>query len=101
MSFTRLLVAAAATLSLTACGSEPPPTTSDQEPLVIQVTFDGNDVTPNGDRMEVAVGQPITLEVTADRAGGNPRAQRSRAGTGVRGRQLDDHHGADLQARRR
>lgn len=42
---------------------------SSSQPKVIQVTFDGDSVTPNGERVEVSVGQPITLEVTADAPG--------------------------------
>jgi hypothetical protein len=40
-----------------------------QEAKVIEVTFDGDNVTPNGERIEVSTGQPITLEVTADAPG--------------------------------
>ena len=42
---------------------------SSSEPKVIDVTFDGDSVTPNGERIEVSVGQPITLHVTADAPG--------------------------------
>jgi len=35
----------------------------------IDVTFEGDDVTPNGDRVEVQVDQPIELVVKADEAG--------------------------------
>ncbi|KQW49236.1 hypothetical protein ASC77_11140 [Nocardioides sp. Root1257] len=69
----RLLVAATvlATLTLaTACGSEDTPSDSgSSDPLVIKVTFDGDSVTPNGDRVEVAKGQDVELQVTADVAG--------------------------------
>ncbi len=55
---------------LTACGDDSSSSsgTSDQ-PKVIEVTFDGDSVTPNGDRVEVQHGQPIELKVTADVAG--------------------------------
>jgi|SRR6478752_4945769 len=53
----------------TACGDEDKPSTDSQEPKVIKVTFDGDSVTPNGDRVEVATGQDVTLEVTADQGG--------------------------------
>ena len=33
------------------------------------MTFEGDSVTPNGERMEVATGQDIDLEVTAEEAG--------------------------------
>ena len=39
---------------------------TDQSTKTIDVTFEGEDVTPNGDRVEVAVGQPIELVVKAD-----------------------------------
>ncbi|HCB06980.1 MAG TPA: hypothetical protein PLZ93_13750 [Nocardioides sp.] len=35
----------------------------------IDVTFEGDDVTPNGDRVEVEVGQPIEFVVKADTEG--------------------------------
>ena len=35
----------------------------------IEVTFEGDSVTPNGDRIEVAVGQPIEMVVKADAEG--------------------------------
>ena len=70
----RLLVAATvlATLTLaTACGSEDTPSDSGSsiEPKVIKVTFDGDSVTPNGERIEVATGQDVQLDITADVAG--------------------------------
>ena len=36
---------------------------------VITITVKGDSVTPNGDRVEVATGQPIELKVTADAPG--------------------------------
>ena len=35
----------------------------------IEVTFSGDSVTPNGDRIQVSVGQPVELVVKADKAG--------------------------------
>ena len=35
----------------------------------IDVTFEGSDVTPNGDRVEVQVGQPVEFVVKADAEG--------------------------------
>ena len=61
-----------ATLSLaTACGDEEKPDSGggSTDAKVIEVTFDGGTVTPNGERVEVAVGQDIELDVTADEAG--------------------------------
>jgi hypothetical protein len=46
-------------------GSDP----SSTETKVIKVSISGDTVTPNGDRVEVAVDQPIELQVTADAAG--------------------------------
>jgi hypothetical protein len=71
----RSLVALAtilATLSLvTACGDEDTPSGSggSSEPKVIKVTFEGDTVTPNGERVEVDAGQDVELHVTADEPG--------------------------------
>jgi hypothetical protein len=69
----RLLAAATvlATLTLvTACGSEDQPSgDGTAKPKVIKVTFDGDSVTPNGERVEVTRGQDVRLDVTADEAG--------------------------------
>ncbi len=70
----RLLPAAVAALTvltlLASCGDEQPPAAgSDQEPLAIEITFDGDTVTPNGERVQVEVGQPIELVVIADAGG--------------------------------
>lgn len=59
--------------ALVACGSSESGGGSDSgtstEPKVISVTISGDTVTPNGERVEVAVGQPITLHVEADAPG--------------------------------
>ena len=39
------------------------------DPKVIEVTFDGDSVTPNGERVEVDAGQDIELKITADAPG--------------------------------
>ena len=70
----RTLAAAAVVLATltfaTACGDEEKPSDSgSSEPKVIKVTFDGDSVEPNGERVEVSTGQDIKLEVTADKAG--------------------------------
>jgi hypothetical protein len=44
-------------------------TTGPPEPKVITVTIEGDSVTPNGDRVEVATGQDVELQVTADAPG--------------------------------
>jgi hypothetical protein len=57
-------------LSLTACGGDDStPAGGSTETKTIKVTFDGDTVTPNGERVDVAVGQPIELDVTADAPG--------------------------------
>lgn len=55
--------------ALTACGGSDAPDQADSGPLVIEVTLEGESVTPNGERVEVAVGQDVELDVTADAAG--------------------------------
>jgi hypothetical protein len=39
------------------------------KPLVIDITFSGDTVTPNGERVKVAVGQDVKFRVKADAAG--------------------------------
>jgi hypothetical protein len=63
-----VVVATALLLTLAACGGNSKPA----GPLptkVIDVTVRGDSVTPNGDRVPVAVGQRIELDVTADAPG--------------------------------
>jgi hypothetical protein len=55
---------------LTACGDDDSSGTGGtSKPVTIQVTFEGDTVSPNGDRVEVKTGQPVELDVTADEAG--------------------------------
>jgi hypothetical protein len=50
--------------------SEPAePTETDDDTQQIEVTIAGDSVTPNGDRVEVAVGEPIELIVESDQPG--------------------------------
>lgn len=44
-------------------------TNGSPEPKVIKVTVEGGSVTPNGDRVEVATGQDVELDLTADAPG--------------------------------
>ncbi|MCB8958215.1 MAG: hypothetical protein H6529_17270 [Nocardioides sp.] len=60
-------------VALAACGGSGSDSGSDSggttAPKVIEVTISGESVTPNGERVEVATGQDVELEVTADEAG--------------------------------
>jgi hypothetical protein len=39
------------------------------KPVVVDITIKDGSITPNGDRIDVGVGQPVDLEVTADEPG--------------------------------
>jgi len=71
MATMAVLLGAVALLS--ACGSsngsDNGTGTGSDKPLVIDVTFSGSTVTPNGDRVDVAVGQKVEFVVKADAAG--------------------------------
>lgn len=64
-------------LGLTACGdggdADPPASThsssTDGDSVAVTVTRDGDTFTPNGERIELGVGQTLVLTVTADEAG--------------------------------
>jgi hypothetical protein len=59
-----------ALLGLTACGDDDSGSPgTDTDPVTIDVTFDGDTVTPSGERVDVQTGQPIELNITADAAG--------------------------------
>ncbi len=65
-----VVISATALLSLTACGDDDPaPTDNPTGTKTIAITFDGDTVTPNGERVDVSVGQKIELDVTADAPG--------------------------------
>ena len=70
-SVAAVAVALVTALSLSACGSSGSSTSSgsDLPTKVIDITFTGSDVTPNGTDIDVKVGQPIELDVTADKPG--------------------------------
>ncbi len=60
------------TAGLAGCGDDDSSGSGDGKDLAtktIQVTIEGDDVTPNGDRVEVAVNQPIELVVKAEAEG--------------------------------
>jgi hypothetical protein len=71
----RLIAATAVLVSTlavsTGCGDDAksPDTQSPAGTKTITITVTGDSVTPNGDRVEVAVGQQIDLAVTADAPG--------------------------------
>jgi hypothetical protein len=70
----RRLVAAIALVLLTAttvagCGSSSSSSSGPLPTKVIDITVNGSSVTPNGDRIQVAVGQRIEFDVTADAPG--------------------------------
>ena len=56
-------------VALAACGGSGSDSGGTTAPKVIEVTISGESVTPNGERVEVATGQDVELEVTADEAG--------------------------------
>lgn len=60
------------TVGLAGCGDDDSSGSdngTDLDTKTIQVTIEGEDLTPNGDRVQVAVNQPIELVVQADAAG--------------------------------
>ena len=88
---TRLLLTLTAALALAACSGEDTPAADDtpaaspsssaatqesspaEEPTadgtVIEITIQGDTVDPNGERVEVPMGEPVTLDITSDREG--------------------------------
>lgn len=51
----------------TACGSDEK--AGSDEKVVVDITVKNGEITPKGDRVKVAAGQPVDLVVTADTAG--------------------------------
>lgn len=49
--------------------TEPPSATPEPSAPTLTITIQGNDVSPNGERIEVAPGEPLVVGVTSDRAG--------------------------------
>jgi plastocyanin len=62
------LLLTTAGLALAGCGADDA-STADPGPVTIKVEFKDGTVTPNGDTVEVATGQEVTFEVSADEAG--------------------------------
>jgi hypothetical protein len=55
-------------LALSGCGSDDNGGSATETKTIV-ITVSGDDITPNGDRIEVSAGQPIELVVTADAPG--------------------------------
>jgi hypothetical protein len=92
-SLARPLLVLTTALALSACGNDTTPAeetptsgsataapsdtseasspTASAEPAgaVVDITINGADVSPKGDRVEVDLGKPVTLKITSDRAG--------------------------------
>jgi hypothetical protein len=65
-----LTLALCAAPALTACGGDEDPAVEEElQPKIIQVTIKDGTVDPNGDRVEVAVDQPIELQIDSDAEG--------------------------------
>jgi hypothetical protein len=65
------LAAVLPTLVVAGCGGDSTGagSASPAQGTVVNVTVHGKSVTPNGDRLTAKINQPVTLHVTADRAG--------------------------------
>lgn len=57
---------ASATPSPASSASSPSDDTPNVTPLTVDITIADGDVTPNGQKLDVAVGQPVVLDVTSD-----------------------------------
>ncbi len=44
-------------------------TPDEEQPQTVEVTFEGDTVTPQGERVEATAGEPLVLRITADRPG--------------------------------
>ena len=53
---------------VTGCGADGSGDGSSTEPVVVDITIAGGEVTPTGDEVEATVGQPIELHVDSDAA---------------------------------
>jgi hypothetical protein len=68
--FVALVALLLGTLALTACGGSSSSSTVDAtQTKKIAITIKGDSVTPNGQEYDVAVGQPVEFDVTADQPG--------------------------------
>ena len=66
---TAVLAVLAGGLVLTACGSDEQAPASSDKAKSIAITFEGDTVKPNGERVDVGIGQPVEFVVTADAPG--------------------------------
>nr|WP_294696282.1 hypothetical protein [uncultured Friedmanniella sp.] len=57
---------AASVLSLGVAGCTPESAPAATDALTVDITIAGGNVTPNGQKLDVAVGQPVVLNVTSD-----------------------------------
>ncbi len=66
-----VLALVVSTLGLAGCGSDDSSSgdSGDTATKTIKITITGDSVTPNGDRVQAAVDQPIELQVVADAEG--------------------------------
>jgi predicted small secreted protein len=68
--FAAIAVLLLGSLALTACGSSGSSSAGgDLQTKQIPITIKGDSVTPNGQEFDVSVGQPVELDVTADKPG--------------------------------
>jgi hypothetical protein len=59
----------AATSGSTPTSTDSGSASSEPTGAVVDITFDGDTVTPNGERIDAKVGEPLTLNIDADAAG--------------------------------
>lgn len=74
MRMSRILSALALTLAVAlgaaACGSDSKGGSGSSDPVVVEVSIADGNVVPNGERVEVAVDQPVTFKIDSDVPGG-------------------------------
>ena len=64
-----LAIALVAATTLEGCGNNDSTASGPPQTKVIAITVHGDNVDPNGERVDVAVGQRVELDVTADAPG--------------------------------
>lgn len=64
--FVRLAAMLALGLVTAACGSDGDEPAAGSDPVRVEVAIEGGEVDPAGERVEVAVGQPVELVVSSD-----------------------------------